>query len=61
MRSNRVSVATAACQSHASRVPCKHPTWCLHGVCEACDLRVVVPADGRFDRIIVHGFKNRAE
>eukprot|EP00974_Lingulodinium_polyedra_P005410 509156-Lingulodinium_polyedra.AAC.1 len=29
-------------------------------VCEACDSRAAATADGRFDRIIAHGFENCA-
>eukprot|EP00974_Lingulodinium_polyedra_P089271 8656454-Lingulodinium_polyedra.AAC.1 len=58
MRSNRPSAAAAVCRQHTSRTPCEHQNWCSHGVREACDLRAVVAADGRFDRIIV---KNRAQ
>eukprot|EP00974_Lingulodinium_polyedra_P001463 137850-Lingulodinium_polyedra.AAC.1 len=53
MRSNRPSAATAACKSHVSRAPCEHHFRCPYGVREACDLRAVVVADSRFDRIIV--------
>eukprot|EP00974_Lingulodinium_polyedra_P058800 5661018-Lingulodinium_polyedra.AAC.1 len=31
--------------------------WCSHGVRAAYDLRAVAEVDGRFDRVIVHGFK----
>eukprot|EP00974_Lingulodinium_polyedra_P010889 1047545-Lingulodinium_polyedra.AAC.1 len=61
MRPNRLSAATAVRASHVSRAPCEHQNWCPHGVRGACDLRAGAAADGRFDRIIVHGFKNRAQ
>eukprot|EP00974_Lingulodinium_polyedra_P064094 6190752-Lingulodinium_polyedra.AAC.1 len=54
-RSNRPSAVAAVRKSHASRVPCEHHLRCLHGVREACDLQGLAAADGRFDRIIVHG------
>eukprot|EP00974_Lingulodinium_polyedra_P011173 1077602-Lingulodinium_polyedra.AAC.1 len=43
-----------------SNRPSEHQSWCLRGVWEACDFRAVVAADGRIDRIIARGFKNRA-
>eukprot|EP00974_Lingulodinium_polyedra_P103936 10060879-Lingulodinium_polyedra.AAC.1 len=61
MRSSRPSAATAARKSHVPRAPCGHQFWCARGECEACDARAVAAANGRFDRIIVHGFGNRAQ
>eukprot|EP00974_Lingulodinium_polyedra_P067617 6547371-Lingulodinium_polyedra.AAC.1 len=57
----RPSAAAAAHKSDASRAPFLAPFLCSHGVREACDLRGAAAADGRFDRIIVHGFRNRAQ
>eukprot|EP00974_Lingulodinium_polyedra_P009123 872474-Lingulodinium_polyedra.AAC.1 len=61
IRSNRPRAATTACKSHASHTPRAHQKWCSHGIHEACDARTAVAADGRFDRIIAHGFQNRAQ
>eukprot|EP00974_Lingulodinium_polyedra_P116531 11159504-Lingulodinium_polyedra.AAC.1 len=61
MRSNRPSAAATPHKSHASRTPCERQTIVSHGLREACDLRVAAAADGRFDRIIAHGAKNRAQ
>eukprot|EP00974_Lingulodinium_polyedra_P052753 5073439-Lingulodinium_polyedra.AAC.1 len=61
MRSNRPSAAATARKSHASHTPCKHQHWRSHATHEACDVRTAVATDGRFGRITVHGFKNRAQ
>eukprot|EP00974_Lingulodinium_polyedra_P074490 7219822-Lingulodinium_polyedra.AAC.1 len=61
MRSNRPRAATTAREPHASRTPCEHQKRCSHGVRGACDARAAVAADGRFERIIAHYFKNRAQ
>eukprot|EP00974_Lingulodinium_polyedra_P130289 11213293-Lingulodinium_polyedra.AAC.1 len=61
MRSNRVSAATAARESHAAHTPCEHSNWHSHGVRDARDLRAAAATDGRPDRIIAHGFKSRAQ
>eukprot|EP00974_Lingulodinium_polyedra_P043860 4211272-Lingulodinium_polyedra.AAC.1 len=60
-RSNRPFAAAAARRSHVLHTPCKHQSWCLRAVSEACDARVVAAANGRLDRIIAHGFKSRAQ
>eukprot|EP00974_Lingulodinium_polyedra_P088316 8562704-Lingulodinium_polyedra.AAC.1 len=47
MRSNRPFAAAAACKSHASHAHHAHANkWCLHGVCDACDLQAVAVASG---------------
>eukprot|EP00974_Lingulodinium_polyedra_P102141 9890787-Lingulodinium_polyedra.AAC.1 len=55
MRSNRSFAGAAARTSHASRAAREHQklafAWCVRGVRS----RAVAAADGRFDRIIVHG------
>eukprot|EP00974_Lingulodinium_polyedra_P094409 9150911-Lingulodinium_polyedra.AAC.1 len=61
VRSSRPSAAAALRESHVSRTPCEHQNWRAHGVREACDLRAVAAASGRFDRIIAHGFNHCAE
>eukprot|EP00974_Lingulodinium_polyedra_P093002 9011014-Lingulodinium_polyedra.AAC.1 len=61
MRTNRPSAATVPCKSHASCTPCGHQFWRLHEKCDACDLRATVAAHNGFDRIIAHGFRNRAQ
>eukprot|EP00974_Lingulodinium_polyedra_P065775 6360301-Lingulodinium_polyedra.AAC.1 len=61
MRSNRLSAAAAPGESHASHTPCKHQTWCLHGVREACDLRTVATANGRFGPHRCARFRDRAQ
>eukprot|EP00974_Lingulodinium_polyedra_P067163 6500500-Lingulodinium_polyedra.AAC.1 len=61
MRSNRPCAAPAARKSHASRAPCERQKRSSREVCEACDLRAVVAADGRFDRIIARGFNKYAQ
>eukprot|EP00974_Lingulodinium_polyedra_P123734 11187908-Lingulodinium_polyedra.AAC.1 len=61
MRSRRPSAAAAVSASHVSRNPCERQFGCLHGVCEACDLRALVAAEGRLDRAIVHVLQNRAQ
>eukprot|EP00974_Lingulodinium_polyedra_P094698 9179094-Lingulodinium_polyedra.AAC.1 len=48
---NRPSAVTVHRKSHASRVSCEQK-WCSHGARDACDLRGVATAAGRFDRII---------
>eukprot|EP00974_Lingulodinium_polyedra_P081436 7886541-Lingulodinium_polyedra.AAC.1 len=35
--------------------------WCSRGARDACDLRRVAAAAGRFDGILVHGFEHRAQ
>eukprot|EP00974_Lingulodinium_polyedra_P095453 9249946-Lingulodinium_polyedra.AAC.1 len=57
-RSNRPCAAAAARESHASRTPRERQKRSSHEKREACDLRAAVVADGRFDRVIAHGFKN---
>eukprot|EP00974_Lingulodinium_polyedra_P052791 5076129-Lingulodinium_polyedra.AAC.1 len=61
MRSNRPFAVAAARGSHDSRTPCERQNRRPRGVREACHLRAVAAADGRFDRINAHGFKNRSE
>eukprot|EP00974_Lingulodinium_polyedra_P024145 2339444-Lingulodinium_polyedra.AAC.1 len=53
MRSNRPRAATAPRKSHGTCTPCEHHVWRWRVVCQACELRAVVAARGRFDRIIV--------
>eukprot|EP00974_Lingulodinium_polyedra_P067361 6522968-Lingulodinium_polyedra.AAC.1 len=47
--------------SQIARAPCAHRNWCPYGVRNACNARVVAAVRGRFDRIIAHGFENRAQ
>eukprot|EP00974_Lingulodinium_polyedra_P108033 10457875-Lingulodinium_polyedra.AAC.1 len=60
-RSNRPSAATKPRASHASHTPNERQNWCSHGTQEASALRTAATADARFDRIIAHGFHNRAQ
>eukprot|EP00974_Lingulodinium_polyedra_P000406 40027-Lingulodinium_polyedra.AAC.1 len=60
-RSNRPSATATDRTPHASRTPREHQNWRAHATREACDLRPAVAADGHLDRIITHGFKNRAQ
>eukprot|EP00974_Lingulodinium_polyedra_P113657 11004178-Lingulodinium_polyedra.AAC.1 len=61
MWSNRPSAA----QRLADRTPRTHHastnSRCPHGAREACDMRTAAAANGGFDRIILHDFRNRAE
>eukprot|EP00974_Lingulodinium_polyedra_P049039 4714045-Lingulodinium_polyedra.AAC.1 len=61
MRSYRPFAVAAVSKPYASRVSCELQLWCSHGVREVCDLRAVAAAKGRSDRIVVHGFRNRAQ
>eukprot|EP00974_Lingulodinium_polyedra_P112760 10912744-Lingulodinium_polyedra.AAC.1 len=61
MHSNRQSVVATRRKSRASRAPCERQKKCSHGPRDACGLRRVATAAGRFDRIIAYGFENRAQ
>ena len=52
-----VYVCMCRSQSHA-RSPCE---WVFAWSARACDVRAVATADGRLDRIILHGFWNHAQ
>eukprot|EP00974_Lingulodinium_polyedra_P059828 5766320-Lingulodinium_polyedra.AAC.1 len=60
MRPNR-RLPSQRVAKRASRTPCERQFSCPHGVCAACESRAVSVADGRFDRVIVYGFTNRAQ
>eukprot|EP00974_Lingulodinium_polyedra_P044427 4261518-Lingulodinium_polyedra.AAC.1 len=57
MRSNRLSATATPHKSHASNSPREHQKMAFAWSAWACDLRAAATADGRFDRIIAHGFK----
>eukprot|EP00974_Lingulodinium_polyedra_P010431 1001979-Lingulodinium_polyedra.AAC.1 len=61
MRLRSPSAAAAACNLHASPLHANAKNRRSRGVREVCDSRAAAAADGRFDRILAHGFKNHAQ
>eukprot|EP00974_Lingulodinium_polyedra_P013441 1300534-Lingulodinium_polyedra.AAC.1 len=63
MWTSRPSAVAAVCNLHASRAraPGGHHFWRSHGERDACDLRAVAVADGRFGRIVTQRFANATQ
>eukprot|EP00974_Lingulodinium_polyedra_P103315 10003748-Lingulodinium_polyedra.AAC.1 len=59
--SSRPSAASTPRKSHASHTPREHQNCCSHGVRATCDSQAAVAAHRRFDRIISHGCRSRAQ